>query len=136
MMIFTYCWRFYKIKISFNMSQVDIATVEKNFDNILQIVGENPYVDWEKFTKSSSDVVKTIDELSKSLAIFREAQHKNFIQTMKKLKSLDLPDLVKTVKAKKLPKEALRTVLPRFQLDGDKLTLVESAENLKESAQK
>jgi hypothetical protein len=37
---------------------------------------------------------------------------------MKKLKSLDLPDLIKTVKAKKLPKEALKSVLPRFKLDG------------------
>jgi hypothetical protein len=55
---------------------------------------------------------------------------------MKKLKSLDLPDLIKTVKAKKLPKEALRTVLSRFQLDGDKLNLVEPAETLKESAVK
>ena len=118
------------------MSQVDIATVEKNFENILQIVGENAYVNWDKFTKSSSEVVKTIDELSKSLAIFREAQHKNFIQTMKKLKSLDLPDLIRTVKAKKLPKEALRTILSRFQLDGEKLTLIESAETLKESALK
>lgn len=53
------------------MSQVDIATVEKNFDNIIKIVGENAYVDWEKFTKSSSEVVKTIDELSKALTIFR-----------------------------------------------------------------
>ncbi len=55
---------------------------------------------------------------------------------MKKLKSLDLPDLIRTVKAKKLPKEALRTVLPRFQLDGEKLTLIESAETLKENALK
>ena len=55
---------------------------------------------------------------------------------MKKLKSLDLPDLVKTVKAKKLPKEALRTVLPRFKLDGEKLELVESADSLKETAVK
>lgn len=55
---------------------------------------------------------------------------------MKKLKSLDLPDLIKTVKAKKLPKEALRTILPRFALDGDKLSLIESADSLKESAQK
>ncbi len=50
---------------------------------------------------------------------------------MKKLKSLDLPDLIKTVKAKKLPKEALRTILPRFQLEGDKLNLIESVETLK-----
>lgn len=55
---------------------------------------------------------------------------------MKKLKSLDLPDLIKTVKSKKLPKEALRTILPRFQLDGEKLTLVEPAETLKASALK
>lgn len=55
---------------------------------------------------------------------------------MKKLKSLDLPDLIKTVKAKKLPKEALRTILPRFTLDGDKLNLIDSAESLKENAKK
>lgn len=55
---------------------------------------------------------------------------------MKKLKSLDLPDLIKTVKAKKLPKEALRTILPRFQLDGETLTLTESADSLKEAAVK
>jgi hypothetical protein len=55
---------------------------------------------------------------------------------MKKLKSLDLPDLVKTVKAKKLPKEALRTVLPRFKLDGEKLVLIETAASLKENAEK
>lgn len=36
------------------MSQVDIATVEKNFDSILETVGQNAYVDWDKFTKSSS----------------------------------------------------------------------------------
>jgi hypothetical protein len=34
---------------------------------------------------------------------------------VKKLKSLDLPDLIKTVKAKNLPKEALRGVLTRFK---------------------
>ena len=50
---------------------------------------------------------------------------------MKKLKSLDLPDLIKTVKAKKLPNEALRSVLSRFQLNGESLTLVESADSLK-----
>lgn len=83
------------------------------------MVGEESYVNWEDFTKSSSDVVKSIDDLSKNLSIFREAQHKNFIQTMKKLKSLDIPDLIKTVKSKKLPKEALRGVLGRFKLDGE-----------------
>lgn len=54
---------------------------------------------------------------------------------MKKLKSLDLPDLLQAVQAKKLPKEALRGVLGRFKLEGDNLELVESAESLKTSAQ-
>lgn len=46
---------------------------------------------------------------------------------MKKLKSLDLPDLVGAVKAKKLPKEALKSVLPRFKLgQDDKIQLTES----------
>jgi hypothetical protein len=40
------------------------------------------------------------------------------ILLVKKLKSLDVPDLIKTVKAKKLPKEALRGVLGRFKLNG------------------
>jgi hypothetical protein len=42
--------------------------------------------------------------MNKSVSILREVQHRNFIQTMKKLKGFDLPDLIKTVKAKKLPK--------------------------------
>lgn len=54
---------------------------------------------------------------------------------MKKLKSLDLPDLIAAVKNKRLPKEALRGVLPRFKLgEGDKIELVESKETLKEHA--
>lgn len=43
------------------MSQIDIATVEKNFDTILQIVGQNAYVNWDQFTKTSSECVKIID---------------------------------------------------------------------------
>ena len=65
---------------------------------------------------------------------FREFQHKSFIQTsikyinlVKKLKSLDLPDLIAAVKAKKLPKEALRAVLPRFKLgENEKIELVDT----------
>jgi hypothetical protein len=34
---------------------------------------------------------------------------------VKKLKSYDLPDIISSVKAKKLPKEALRNVLGRFK---------------------
>lgn len=55
---------------------------------------------------------------------------------MKKLKSLDVPDLIKTVKAKKLPKEALRSILPKFKLNEDKVELVESVDLLKEQASK
>ena len=53
------------------MSQVDIATVEKNFDSIIELVGTDAYVNWDQFTKTSSECVKTIDELNRSLAIFR-----------------------------------------------------------------
>lgn len=47
---------------------------------------------------------------------------------MKKLKGLDIPDLLQAVKAKKLPREALRGVLGRFKLEGENLELTESAE--------
>jgi hypothetical protein len=33
---------------------------------------------------------------------------------MKELKSLDIPDLIKTVQSKKLPKEALKTIVKNF----------------------
>jgi len=50
---------------------------------------------------------------------------------MKKLKSADIPDLIKTVKAKKLPKEALKTILSRFRLNDGKIQLVETIDILK-----
>lgn len=40
------------------------------------------------------------------------------LKLVKKLKSLDVPDLLQAVKGKKLPKEALRGVLGRFKLEG------------------
>ena len=56
---------------------------------------------------------------------------------MKKLKSLDLPDLCTAVKNKKLPKEALRGVLTRFKLgENGKIELNESIDSLKENANK
>lgn len=66
----------------------------------------------------------------------REVQHKSFIQTMRKLKSLDIPDLLQAVKSKKLAKEALRGVVGRFKLEGDSLELIESKEQLQENAKK
>ena len=51
---------------------------------------------------------------------------------MKKLKSIDIPDLIKTVRAKKLPKEALKTILKKFEFDLEgKIKLVGSVEDLK-----
>lgn len=68
-------------------------------------------MNWDSFSQSSTEVARSIDELNTALAIFREIQHKNFIQTSKnlfivvrKLKSLDVPDLLQAVKGKKLPK--------------------------------
>lgn len=50
---------------------------------------------------------------------------------MKKLKGSDVPDLIKTVRSKKLPKEALKAIIPRFKLNEGKIELVESPEALK-----
>lgn len=63
------------------MSEVKIDTVEKNTDKILEKIGKDSFVNWDSFTQSSSQVARTIDELTTALAIFREIQHKNFIQT-------------------------------------------------------
>lgn len=77
-----------------------------------------------------------MEELAKHLTIFRDVQQRRFISTMKQLKGFDVPDLIKTVKAKKLPKEALKAILPRFKLNGEKLELVESTEALKADSKK
>lgn len=47
---------------------------------------------------------------------------------MKKLKGLDIPDLIQSVNAKKLPREALRGILSRFKLEGENIELIGSAE--------
>lgn len=52
---------------------------------------------------------------------------------MRKLKSLDVPDVIKSVKSKKLPKEALKAILQRFKLDGE-IELKEPVETLKSQA--
>lgn len=77
-----------------------------------------------------------MDELVKALSIYREIQQKRFIINMKKLKGYDIPDLIKTVKAKKLPREALRSIAGKFKLNEDKIELVESPEKMKEDAKK
>lgn len=75
---------------------------------------------------------KQIDELIRSLALYKEIQQKRFLINMKKLKSMDIPDLLKTVKNKKLPREALKSILSRFDFDAEgKLKLTTSAEDLK-----
>jgi hypothetical protein len=85
------------------------------------LVGENSFIEWEAFTKSSTGLSKQMEQLAKSITIFKEIQQKRFITTMKKLKGYDIPDLVKTVKAKKLHKEALKSILHRFTLNEGKL---------------
>lgn len=77
-----------------------------------------------------------MEDLAKQLTIFRDVQQRRFITTMKQLKGFDIPDLIKTVKSKKLPKEALKAILPRFTLNGEKLALVETTETLKAESQK
>ena len=75
-----------------------------------------------------------MEELVKSIAIYKEIQQRRFMGTMKKLKGCDIPDLIKTVKSKKLPKEALKAIAPRFKFEGEKLVLVDTSANLKEEA--
>lgn len=100
-------------------------------------MGEKSFIEWDKFSHNSAEIINSIEVLNKKITIFRESQHRNFIQTMKKLKSLDVPDLIKSVKSKGLPKEALRGVLSRFKLDeNQKIELVEPVETLKENATK
>lgn len=107
--------------INFNMTEVKIENIEGNFDAVLELVGQESFVNWDGFTKSSSQLSRQMEDLAKQLAIFRDVQQRRFISTMKQLKGYDVPDLIKTVKAKKLPKEALKTILNRFQLNGEKL---------------
>jgi hypothetical protein len=69
-----------------------------------------------------------------ALALFKDIQQKRFLSTMKKLKGLDIPDLVKTVKAKKLPREALKSILGKFSPSSDGLVLNCSPESLREES--
>lgn len=55
---------------------------------------------------------------------------------MKKLKGLDIPDSIESVKSKKLPKEVLKPIIPRFKLENGNIELVETKEKLKEEALK
>ncbi|MCB0368049.1 MAG: hypothetical protein KDD45_01090 [Bdellovibrionales bacterium] len=100
-----------------------IEDIESRFEEILGLTGEQSFVDWETFTKNSTKFSKTLEELAKNIAILKEVQHKKFIQTMKKLKAADVPDLIKTVKAKKLPSQALRAIASRFSIADGKLQL-------------
>ena len=98
-------------------AKVNIEDIEANYDRIFELVGTESYVNWEIFTKTSTDLSKQMDELMRGLSIYREIQQKRFLNAMKKLKSTDLPDLLKTVKSKKLPKEALKAIVDKFDFD-------------------
>jgi hypothetical protein len=118
------------------MTEVTIEHIEANFDAVLELVGQESFVNWEGFIKSSTQLKKEAEDLSKQLAIFRDAQQRRFVTTMKQLKGYDIPDLIKTVKSKKLPRETLKTIVNRFKLVGEKLELVDPIENLKAESKK
>jgi DNA-binding GntR family transcriptional regulator len=86
------------------MTEIKIEEIEQHFDDILALTGSDSFVNWETFTKSSTDFIRSLEELAKNIAILREIQQKKFITTMKRLKSADIPDLIKTVRSKKLPR--------------------------------
>jgi|JI6StandDraft_1071083.scaffolds.fasta_scaffold09839_4 hypothetical protein len=115
--------------------------LEKDLDKALTLAGSESFVDWEAFKKTSNDVSVGLETLSKKCHMLRESQQKNFIlnstritDVVKKLKSLDVPDVLKDVKAKKLPHQALKTILTRFRLQEGELQLVEPLEELKKQA--
>jgi len=53
---------------------------------------------------------------------------------MKRLKSSDVPDLIKTVKSKKLPSQALRSISTRFKMVDGKIELATSKEELQKES--
>ena len=55
---------------------------------------------------------------------------------MKKLKGLDIPDLLKTVRAKKLPREALKSILGKFTTSSEGVVLNCSPQILREESKK
>lgn len=88
-------------------------------------------MNWETFTKSTSELSKNVDQLINTLTAFKELQQKRFIDSMKRMKGNDIPDLIKTVKAKKLPREALKSILSKFTVEDNKVSLKCTAESLK-----
>ena len=53
------------------MTEVTIEKVEQNSEAILELVGKDSFISWDKFTHNSSELVKAIEDANKSLAIFR-----------------------------------------------------------------
>lgn len=53
------------------MAEPTIDDISSRFDEILQLTGENSYVNWETFTKSSTQFTKTLEELAKQIAVLR-----------------------------------------------------------------
>lgn len=65
------------------MASVQIDTIEKNYEEILKIVGEKSFIEWDKFSHNSAEIINSIEVLNKKIAVFRESQHRTFIQTSK-----------------------------------------------------
>jgi hypothetical protein len=42
------------------MSEIKVDTIEKNFDEILKAVGDKSFINWEKFSHSSAEVINSI----------------------------------------------------------------------------
>jgi hypothetical protein len=53
---------------------------------------------------------------------------------MRKLKGADVPDVIRTVKSKKIPNQALKIILNRFKIEDGKVVLVQPLEEIKKEA--
>lgn len=62
------------------MAEIKIETLQQNLDQILELVGQDAFINWDSFSQNSSEIVTSIDELNRNMAIIREIQHRNFIQ--------------------------------------------------------
>jgi hypothetical protein len=113
--------------------EVGLEDLVARLDEVVALTGTDSYVDWEEFTRNQNASTTLLDRLIKKLITFKENHQREFLTAIKKTKSHDVPNVVKLYREKKLPKEALRNILPNLKLVEGKLQL--DAASLRQAAQ-
>lgn len=65
------------------MSDLNIQEFEKHLDQALTLSGQDSYVDWDTFSKTSNEVTLALESLEKKCHQLREHQQKTFIANSK-----------------------------------------------------